>query len=114
MLKGGELAAFNADVEGMAAYLDTASLADAAADQEDAPCPAGVPDIDTSIVRTVCRTGNHQQGALTVLLPLESRDCYRCIVNESLVNSNCSALKQGTAVAQHQRWGEAPLGCTGT
>lgn len=60
VLKGAELAAFNADVDGMAAHLDTASVAGAAADQKDVPCPAGVPCIDTTIVKAACRTGDDQ------------------------------------------------------
>ena len=43
----------------MAAYLDTASLAGAAADQKDVSCPEGVPDIDPLIIVATCRRGDN-------------------------------------------------------
>ena len=54
-LRGENLATFNVDVAHMAAYLDTATLAGAAA--RDVPRPATAPDIDTLIVEATCRRG---------------------------------------------------------
>ena len=54
-LRGGNLATFNADVAHMAAYLDPATLAGAAA--RDVPRPARAPDLDTLIVEATCRRG---------------------------------------------------------
>ncbi|CAK0787853.1 hypothetical protein CVIRNUC_011075 [Coccomyxa viridis] len=54
-LQGENLATFNADVAHMAAYLDPATLAGAAA--RDVPRPATAPDIDTLIVEATCRRG---------------------------------------------------------
>ncbi len=54
-LQGENLATFNADVAHMAAYLDPATLAGAAA--RDVPRPATALDIDTLIVQATCRRG---------------------------------------------------------
>lgn len=60
VLRGAELAALNADVAGMATFLDTASLAGAAADQKDVSCPVNVPDLDPLIIEATCRRGDLQ------------------------------------------------------